>query len=513
MGGLEVVDGGLKSHHCSAKRDSPQLLFVGATLFGCHRVSIIHSEQGSSMPIRLSSLLSLVLAVGVLISSSAWSSTDESTGSNSVELMLAEILDDAYAPDAPGACAIVVKEDTVLFRGARGLANVELGVALQPESVLRIGSVTKQFTAAAILLLAREGKIALSDPLTKFLPEYPLQGQVVTIQHLLSHTSGIRNYTELPEWASTTHTDLSVEQLINVFKDKPFDFVPGERWKYDNSGYVLLGAVIERVSGESYSTFVRTRIFDPLGMSHTRVDEPMPILQGRAAGYARQSDHWSNAPHLSMTHPYAAGALVSSIDDLARWNAAIDNHELLSEDLWKRATTSFVLADGTPTRYGAGWIMGRIGTLDTVEHGGGINGFNAYVLRVPSRRLFVAVLANAAPPTTPPQEVALKLATTALGTSLDVPEIAVDSRTLDQYVGTYATEGAPPRHITRISNRLYADDGKTRLQLTPIGRDLFEAREDHSHFHFVRQNRRVNALSVQPRILMGDHVPAERVRR
>jgi Beta-lactamase len=134
----------------------------------------------------------------------------------------------AYSPDAPGAAVIVVQDGKILYRGARGLANVELGVPLRPETVFRIGSVTKQFTAAAILLLAEQGKLSLSDPITKFLTDYPVQGHLVTIQHLLSHTSGIRNYIELPEWQASIRNDVSVQQLMGFFKDKPFDFAPGE---------------------------------------------------------------------------------------------------------------------------------------------------------------------------------------------------------------------------------------------------------------------------------------------
>jgi D-alanyl-D-alanine carboxypeptidase len=372
--------------------------------------------------------------------------------------------------------------------------------------------VTKQFTGAAILLLSHEGKLSLSDPLTKFIPDYPTQGHDVTIQHLLSHTSGIKNYTEIPEWEPTMRTDLTVDQLIAVFKDKPFDFSPGEKWSYSNSGYVLLGSIIERVSGQSYAEFLRTRIFEPLGMKQTRVDVNADVIPNRAEGYSKQGDHWVNADFLSMTHPYSAGDLVSTVDDLARWNAAIEHNELLTRDEWTRATSSFVLADGTRTQYGAGWFMGRVGNLASVEHGGGINGFNAYVLRVPSKHFYVVVLANAAPPSTPAQQLALNLAASALGVSLDAPEVSVSPKILNQYVGTYAVEPGKTRRIALTGDRLHAMiEGDKSLELTPIGRDLFEARDDHSHFHFIRRSGRVDALSIEPRFLGGDRIPAKRV--
>jgi len=166
---------------------------------------------------------------------------------------LESIVQAAYSTDAPGAAVIVVLKGKVLYRGARGLANIELGVPLHPESVFRIGSVTKQFTAASILMLAEEGRLSLSDPITKFLPDYPVQGHLVTIQHLLSHTSGIRNYVELSEWQKTTRNDVS-------------------------------GAIIEKVSGQSYAEFLRTRLFEPLGMKNSRYEDLARITPGRVAG-------------------------------------------------------------------------------------------------------------------------------------------------------------------------------------------------------------------------------------
>lgn len=418
---------------------------------------------------------------------------------------LESIVQEAYSADAPGAAVIVVLKGKTLYRGARGLANIELGVPLRPDSVFRIGSITKQFTAAAILLLAEEGKLSLSDPITKFLPDYPVQGHFVTLQHLLSHTSGIANYTDLPEWAPTTRNDVSVQQLIDVFKNKPFDFAPGEHWKYDNSGYILLGAIIEEISGQSYPEFLRTHLFEPLGMKSSSYENLAKITPRRVAGYMRDKSGWRNADYLSMSQPYAAGALISTVDDLARWDAAIEHGELLKPASWQRACSSFVLNDGTPTRYGAGWIIGRIGPVATVEHGGGINGFNAYVLRAPAQQLYVAVLANASPPQTPPQDVAVKLAARVLDVSLDSPEIKIPAARLDDYVGDYLIEGKRPRAITRDGGRLYAKDGAAdRLELVPIGKDLFEVRANQARFQFQREHGRVVAVEMQPRILIGD---------
>jgi CubicO group peptidase (beta-lactamase class C family) len=170
--------------------------------------------------------------------------------------------------------------------------------------------------------------------------------------------------------------------------------------------------------------------------------------------------------------------------------------------------SSFTLADGTPTRYGAGWIMGRVGPVATVEHGGGINGFNAYVLRAPAQQLYVAVLANASPPPTAPQEVAVQLAAQVLNVSLDAVETPIARRTLAEYVGSYSLDGARIRRITHAADRLYAQDADdARVELVPVGKDLFEVRADRSRFRFRREHGRVVAVEREPRILMGDRAP------
>jgi CubicO group peptidase (beta-lactamase class C family) len=415
----------------------------------------------------------------------------------------------AYANDAPGAAVIVVSEGKVLYRDARGLANLELQVPLRADHVFRIGSVTKQFTAAAILLLAQQGKLSLSDPLGRFLPDYPVQGHVVTVEHLLTHTSGIRNYTELPEWAASLRRDVSVAQLVDFFREQPFDFAPGERWKYDNSGYVLLGAIIEKVSGQGYAQFMRSQIFEPLGMEHTRYDAATPLVAGRVAGYMRDERGWRNADFLSMTHPYAAGALLSTVDDLARWNAAMDSEILLTRASWQRATQSAKLPDARQTRYGMGWITGRVGPVATVEHGGGVLGFNAYVLRAPSRQLYVAVLANASPPSTPPQDLAVKLAASVLAVPLDAPAVRIAPGRLDEYVGRYTVEGGRVRSVERQGDRLVVtESGASPIDLAPIGKDLFESRGSQVRFQFNRARGRIVGVDIEPRILM-----AERARR
>jgi CubicO group peptidase (beta-lactamase class C family) len=192
---------------------------------------------------------------------------------------------------------IVVKDGRTLFRRAYGMADLELGVPLQPDMVFRLGSITKQFTAVAILMLAEEGKLSLQDPIEKHLPGYPTQGHVITVEHLLTHTSGIQSYTDMPGWmTSRILAPMTVQELIDGFKKEPMQFAPGTRWVYNNSAYVLLGAIVEKASGKTYEAFVRERIFQPLGMSSSHYDSSEPIIPRRAPGYTRQGKRPATPP-------------------------------------------------------------------------------------------------------------------------------------------------------------------------------------------------------------------------
>jgi D-alanyl-D-alanine carboxypeptidase len=304
------------------------------------------------------------------------------------------LLEPVFQHTDPGAAVIVTHKGRTVFRKGYGLANLELTIPIRPEMVFRIGSVTKQFTAVAVLMLVQEGKLALNVEVTAYLPDYPTHGEKITIQHLLTHTSGIKSYTDMNEWMSLWRKDMSLEELVGFFKDQPLEFRPGERWAYNNSAFVLLGAVIEKVSGQSYAQFLAERIFQPLGMAHTQYDVTEKIIPGRVPGYNKGANGWENSPYLSMTQPHGAGALVSSVDDLARWDKALYTSKLVKQKLLKKAWAPSSLADGRSTQYGYGWGISPLAGKIFIEHGGGINGFICHALRMPEERIFVAILTN-----------------------------------------------------------------------------------------------------------------------
>jgi D-alanyl-D-alanine carboxypeptidase len=276
--------------------------------------------------------------------------TPSSTQAREIDTLLRQ----TYQPDEPGAAVIVVGDGSVILRGGYGMANLELGVAIEPDMVFRLGSVTKQFTAVVILMLLEEGKLRLDDDITRFLPDYPTHGHRLTVEHLLTHTSGVKEHLDMPEWQRLVHTDVTLSELIDVFKDQPMTFAPGAQWEYCNSGYLLLGAIIEHVTGETYEDVLQRRIFRPLGMDQTSYDHTDRIVPGRVPGYELGATGFQNASYLSLSHPHAAGAIMSSVDDLALWDAALSTERLLKRETLQHAWTSARLNDGTATGYGFG---------------------------------------------------------------------------------------------------------------------------------------------------------------
>ena len=370
-----------------------------------------------------------------------------------------------YKADEPGATVIVTRDGATLFRKAYGLADTRSKQPLDAAMTLRLGSITKQFTAVGILMLAEEGKLALTDEITRFLPDYPTQGKKITVEHLLTHTSGIQSYTGKPAYAQTMEKDFTVSQMIDGFKNDPMLFAPGERFDYNNSGYFLLGAIIEKVSGKTYADFLAERIFTPLGMAHTAFEGNERSKGARAAGHSKGDAGFGPASALSMTQPYAAGSLVSTVDDLARWDRAIAQGKLLKAASWKKAFTPYTLADGKSTGYGYGWEIGKLRGATRIAHGGGINGFSTYALRVPEKKVFVAVLSNTESGRTHPEMVATKIAALAIGKPFpDHKPVAVAPAVLQKYVGVYTIDKDNTRTI-----RL--EDGKLTMQRT--GRERF----------------------------------------
>jgi len=436
--------------------------------------------------------LSAVAVAVILLSNPVLAQAQQPASRAAAAQPLAAKLDALFKPqykaDDPGATVIVVKNGKTVFRKAYGAADVAAKTAMTPGTVLRLGSITKQFTAVAILMLAEEGKLALNDPITRFFPDYPTQGKVITVEHLLTHTSGIVSYTGKPGYVATMGKDFTVAQMIDGFRNDPLEFEPGTKFNYNNSGYFLLGAIIERVSGTSYASFLEQRIFTPLGMKDTAYEGVERSNAPRAIGYSAQEKGFAPAQPLSMSQPYAAGALVSTVDDLAKWDAAIASGKLLKPASWKMAFTPYKLNPEESTDYGYGWGVGKLQGTPTVDHGGGINGFRTHALRLPEQKIFVAVLSNADSGNANPEVLAKKAAALAMGKPFMEPkEVKLDAKAIDAFVGVYDIDGTEKRTFTSRDGKLTMARGdRSPAALTPYSKDGFFVPGTLARFEFGR---------------------------
>ena len=300
------------------------------------------------------------------------------------------------AKKSPSISVAVVKAGKVVYAKGFGAADLENDIAATPETVYRIGSITKQFTATMIMQLIHEGKLTLDQKFRTILPDMPEAWDKVTVRQLLNHTSGIKAYTEVKGlFEDAAMKPTSPAGILKTVEKEPMDFEPGSQWHYNNSGYELLGMIIEKLDGQKYEASLHKRILDPLGMTSTYFTSEKTLVKHRAQGY--QSDKkggFEHAAYLNMDWPYAAGSIESTTLDLAKWDAALYGDKILSQSDLKQMWTPTTLSTGKKEDYGFGWQIGKVKGIDLVEHGGGIHGFTTYIRRAPAKQLTVIVLTN-----------------------------------------------------------------------------------------------------------------------
>ena len=395
------------------------------------------------------------------------------------------LLSETYKADGPGCAALVAVKGQVVYEKAFGMANLELGVAMRPEMVFRIGSVTKQFTAVAILKLMEEGKLGLQDEITKYIPDYPTHGHKITIEHLLTHTSGIKSYTDMGTFGEIERKDMKPEELVDFFKSQPMDFAPGTDWNYSNSGYFLLGVIVEKVSGMSYPEYVETQFFKPLGMTRSYYGSDSKLIPNRASGYQKGPDGIVNADMMSMTLPYAAGSIQSTVGDLYKWHQGLHSGKVVKKETLEKAFVEYKLPDGRPTQYGYGWVIGLLQGSVTIEHGGGINGFLTNVIYLPKEDVFVAVFSNSTG--TPPAPVSQRMGAYAIGKPAPSKKIAVDAQVLAGYVGVYEDSSGANRIITLEGGQLSSQRSGGRIfPINAYEKDKFFFDHAFTTLHFQR---------------------------
>ena len=405
-----------------------------------------------------------------------------------------------------GASVAVTRRGETIVSKSYGLADLELEVPMPADASFEIGSVTKQFTAASILLLQERGKLSVDDEVTRHLPQYPTHGQRITIRHLLTHTSGIKGYTEMAEFGDLMKLKKPRETLVTLFGEKPLDFAPGEALVYNNSAYFLLGMIIERVSRQDYGDFVKENLFDTVGMTHSYYCSESAVHRHHAHGYDTENGALVLKGFISHTWPYSAGSLCSTASDLSAWQAALHGGRVLNADSYRAMTTPVSLADGTKTRYGFGVGIADIKGRHAIAHGGGINGFLSEVEYFPDSGLSIVVLLNTAGPVGP-ADLAHEIADAVLGTSPQPTTTFTGD--LSAFAGTY--EGVGRGRPTTVT--IAADGHELTLHgagppsappqpLTYRGGDTFGVNQ--TLVIFERESGRVTRLRLDT---IGGHYP------
>lgn len=399
-------------------------------------------------------------------------------------------LETSYPADGPGAAAIVAIDGLVVFRGAVGMADLEHDVALTSDSAFQIGSLTKQFTAATILLLEEQGKLSVDDSISEYLQGFSSLDPEVTVGHLLEHTSGISDYVQIPGYMTSgpARKDIRTSDLVAMIRDLPLNFPAGSYFDYTDSAYVLLGAIIEQVAHVSYGEFVTRHVFEPLELQQTYYGGNQ-IIPDRAKGYQGTTGRYRNADFISMSQTYAAGALLSTVDDLLVWSDSLFGGRFLSPESVIEMTTTKKLADGSPTGYGYGLVIETAYGSTVISHEGQVPGFSASAVWLPQQKVFAAVLSNNPENNVSPAYLARRFAFEA--GDVNYPRLSTVNfapETLNDYVGTYFIENGGVRNVILEAGMLYTVRNGQQLEILPSGPDLFYYPGSFVYINFHRSD-------------------------
>lgn len=410
------------------------------------------------------------------------------------------VLKAAFPADGPGAAVVVTRHGRVIYAAGRGLADLETGRLMTPDTVLKLGSITKQFTAAVILQLVAEGRISLDDPISRFFPGHPRPAADATVRQLLNHVSGIQDYTKIPGFMGGERTlrPITTPDLIAVIRERPSPSGPGERWDYNNSGYVILGAIIEAVTGNAWHEAVQERIAQPLGLKTIAYAGTAYITPTAARGYSGEGAERRPARGVHMSVAHAAGGLVGSAADLSRWAQALHGGRVVDPALYREMIRPARLADGATQPYGFGLRLRKLRGRAAFVHGGAGPGLDTDSVYIPSEALFVAVLVNSDDPATDPSTLTRRLAALALGEPFPTFKRAdVALTTLEPLFGAYRAARGPAFRFLARDGKLYLAHGDNEMEAFAGGEDRFFFGPDALQWiRFVRQAGGAHVMEV-----------------
>jgi CubicO group peptidase (beta-lactamase class C family) len=400
---------------------------------------------------------------------------------------------------------LVAKDGKPVLRKAYGNANDEWEIANTPDTKFRLGSITKQFTAVAILQLVEQGKLKLEDPVKTHYPDAPAAWDSITIHHLLNHSSGIPSYTDQPGFMANRSRDPKTPaEVVKLTQDLPLQFTPGEKFRYNNTGYVLLGAILEKITGQSYASYLRKNIFDPLDMKDSGYDSSAEILKKRAQGYEPDG---KNTAYIEMILPHAAGSLYSTIDDLLKSDEA-----LYTEKLIKKATFVKMTTPGH-SNYGYGLVIQNMPNgKPSQSHGGGVNGFNTFMIRFPEEHLVAIALGNQNG--TAPQQIGLSLARIYFGEDIkprpQLTEVKLPAAKLDDYIGSYQLAPGFILKVTREGDQMFTQaTGQPKIKIFASAEDKFFLKVVDAQLDFHREaDGKVSKVTLHQN---GQDIPGPRI--
>ena len=408
-----------------------------------------------------------------------------------------------YPSYAPGCAVLVAKKGEVLLEKGYGTANIELNVPMQSGMVFRIGSITKQFTAVAILQLVEQGKMELTDSIQKFIPDFHFKGKTITIEHLLTHTSGIKGYEEIDaKLPNPMRIDFSPKTVIDSIDRLSLEFEPGTRYNYSNSNYFILGYIIEKVSGQSYPQYLRDNLFKPAGLSSTYYESHTDIIPNRASGYSFADEKYWNTDFISMSLVYGAGALRSTVTDLYKWHKALYEGKLLKKETFLKAIQPYKLTDGKSIEYGYGFFNKSEYGINSIGHGGSIDGFRALEMYYPEKDIFITVLCNSDREDIERLYQSVAMIVLDIKNSIDLKEVKLSKETLSRYVGTYKNEQYKQTMTIQLGDydRLYCTlSNGTGINMVMIAQNdslflLPEVRRIRTTLQFVVENGKATKL-------------------
>lgn len=434
-------------------------------------------------------LLSVIMSISITDLSGQAASHEDS-----LAIEIDHFLGSVFGPDQPGASIIVTLRGKTVFHKGYGMANMENSVPVDTSSLFNIGSLSKQFTAIAIMTLVEDGMLSIDQSIDQYFPGCPDYYSKISIRQLLNHTSGLKNYTEIPIVRQNIAKSTSPSEMLELLYEQQPDCNPGETFSYNNSGYILLACIIESVTNRPFGEYITERLFTPAGMNNTFFDDDRTVFRGRVSGYEMADGKITRSRPMSMSHTFGGGTIISNTGDLGRWMEALTSGRIISLQNLQECFSESSLKDGARVGYGLGFYIGGHGPTYHIYHGGGVFGFVSFFIYMPGEDLYVALLRNVIDFRTrnPAGMITSRVAYIASEQMRTRPTITMTESELQNYTGIYRLQNGSTRRIRLDKDKLYfesppLEDGKpwSQNELIPSSSTIFFVRGSMSHFSFI----------------------------